>query len=109
MSLIKPEDRLEVLEREREHIAATLKTMKAQLFLLNDRLAQDDLSDPAGTGKLLQDLRYWLKAVRETEAELENVARERAGITSGYGLDLASARTEIGCRLARLKACCRTG
>ena len=45
-----------------------------------------------------------LLAVQEREKDLEKLRRESAGIVEGYALDLAAARTEIGGRLARLKA-----
>lgn len=45
-----------------------------------------------------------LLAVQEREKDLEKLRRENAGIVDGYALDLAAARTEVGSRLARLKA-----
>ncbi|MGR3271315.1 hypothetical protein DU478_04845 [Thalassococcus profundi] len=109
MSLITPKDRLGGLEEERVHIALILRTLKSQLNALNERVAEKDLGDPAAAGKLLGEVRYWLKAARETEAELDTAKRQRDGISEGYGIDLDHARTEIGCRLARLRTCCRSG
>lgn len=109
MTLINPDARLAKLETDRAHIALTLESMRAQLMDLDRKVQAGEVGTPTEAGKLLNDIRYWLRAARETEAELETVTRQREGITQSYGLDLDRARSEVGCRLARLRACCRAG
>ncbi|MHA6344496.1 hypothetical protein [Roseivivax sp. CAU 1761] len=107
MSLITLEDRLAELEADRAAIARMLKSIRTELHALQDRVEAGELGSPTEAGRLLGDVRYWLKAARETEQELAKINRERAGIAHGYGLDLERARAEIACRLARLRACCK--
>lgn len=94
------------LETERQQIAQVLTELVEEIFDLQSQLRQGDPKNKAEAGKLLSDLRYWLKAARETEAELEKIRRKEAGIEEVWGLDLQAAELEIGCRLARLRPCC---
>jgi uncharacterized coiled-coil protein SlyX len=107
MTLITHDVRVSELEATRAHIAATLKSITFQIVELKSEVEQGNLGRTKEVGQLLADARYWLKAARETEAEIENVEKQRAGIVHDYGLDLEAARSEIGCRLARLRNCCR--
>ena len=61
--------------------------------------------DKAQGKRLLEEARYWLRQLRETEAELGKIEREKAGIAGSWGLDLEKSREEIRCRLARLPRC----
>ncbi|WP_186766547.1 hypothetical protein [Puniceibacterium confluentis] len=106
MTLITHDTRLSELDTTRAHIAATLKSIRLQIVDLKTRVEDGNLQNTREVGQLLADARYWLKAARETEAEIENVEKQRAGIVHDYGLDLEHARSEIGCRLARLRRCC---
>ncbi|WP_047995658.1 hypothetical protein [Puniceibacterium sp. IMCC21224] len=109
MTLINPETRMSKLEKDRKSIAATLRNIRRELSALEKEVQAGDVGQAREAGKTLADIRYWLKAARETEAELENVKRARVGVAHSYGLDLERARSEVGCRLARLRRCCREG
>ncbi len=106
MTLITPEKRLSELETTRADIAATLKSITLQIVELRMQVETGNVARTREAGQLLADTRYWLKAARETEAEIDTVEKQRAGIVHDYGLDLETARSEIGCRLARLRRCC---
>ncbi|CUH80172.1 hypothetical protein [Tropicibacter naphthalenivorans] len=93
------------LEEQRQEIAQTLSDLIVDVRELQIRMRQGDPEKKAEANKVLADLRYWLKAARETEIELEAIRRRQAGIEDAYGLDLCKARDEIGCRMARLRAC----
>lgn len=97
------------LEAQREEISQTLADLVADVRALQSQLRQGEIEKKTETSKLLNDLRYWLKAARETEAELEEIRRKESGIGDAYGLDLEAAEFAIGCRMAQLRPCCGAG
>ena len=94
------------LEAQRDEIAQTLEDLAADLRALQGKLRTGEVKKQ-DIGVAAADLRYWLKALRETEAELDTLRRKDSEVVGAYGIDLETARFEIGCRLDRLKACCR--
>lgn len=99
----------ERLEEQREAIAQELEEMVGEIRSLRQKLKAGEARKSGEDGKLLGELRYWLRAGRETEAEIEAIRRKDAGIVDEYGLDLDAAVAAIGCRLARVRACCCEG
>lgn len=97
------------LQAERESITHVLRDLREDLEQMAALMRGGEGVKTPEVKALLTDMRYWLKALRETEAELETIRRKEAGIIGGYGLDLARARVEIGCRLDRLRRCCGAG
>lgn len=91
------------LEMERDQIARTLGDLAEDLQDLREKVRRGEAKKTEG-GTTLADLRYWLKALRETEAELDEIRRRDIGIAGDWGLDLHAAQFEVGCRLDRLKA-----
>ena len=94
------------LEAQRQEIAQTLNDLGADIRDLLGKLRKGEVRKQE-VGTTLADLRYWLKALRETETELETLKRKESGISESYGLDLEAAAAEIRCRMARLSECCR--
>ena len=105
MAIITLDDRLSELETERDAIGKVLKRIKREINRLAEQIETGEVTDKSEAQKILAEARYWLKAVRETETEIEKLKKERAGIAHGYGVDLEAARTEVGCRLHRLAQC----
>ncbi len=67
-------------------------------------------ADLAGTGKQLGQLEGLIRSCQKVETSFVEQHHRQAGIAQGgYALDLVRARFEIGCRLARLRACCGSG
>ena len=97
------------LQAERESITQVLRDLREDLEQMAALMRGGEGVKTPEVKALLTDMRYWLKALRETEAELETIRRKEAGITGGYGLDMERARVEIGCRLDRLRRCCGAG
>lgn len=98
---------LERLNKDRENIAATLLELIEDLEVLKEELRSERRAGKSTEGgKLLTEVRYWLKQARETEKEIDAIRRKDSGIAGDYGLDLEQARVEIGCRLDSLRACC---
>ncbi|WP_341213552.1 hypothetical protein [uncultured Limimaricola sp.] len=73
----------------------------------------DDVRSEAGEPKELQkkisDLESALKGAFEVERKFNDwLKRQDGGLASGE-IDIDDARRRIGCRLDRLRACCREG
>ncbi|MDG1458495.1 MAG: hypothetical protein P8Q92_11555 [Pseudoprimorskyibacter sp.] len=108
MTLIKIEERASALEDECQKIAQMLADMVEDLEELRKRARTGEATKKDGNA-VLSELRYWLRAARETEKELDQINRQNSGVAGDYGLDLDIARVEIGCRLARIRTCCDAG
>lgn len=96
------------LEAQRDEIAQTLDELAADIRDLQGKIRRGEAKKAEG-GSVLSDLRYWLKALRETEAELETIRKRESGLAGAWGLDLDAADAEVRCRLARIRACCGEG
>lgn len=103
--LIRAKEDVQRLEEQREEIAQELDDLTTEIRELRARIRNGDPERKGESGKLLGDVKYWLKAARETECEIDAIRRKESEITGDYGLDLEAARYEIGCRLARLRPC----
>ncbi len=108
-TLIRAQSRLDRLEQDRDDISQTLSGLGQQLRTLSSRLQKGDTAKNGEDKALLADIRYWLKAARDTELEIEDLRRRDAGITGEYGLDLEQACFAVRCRLDSLRTCCREG
>ena len=104
-TLITAKAELERLESNRAEIAETLEHLKQDISDLREQLRSGEVGKGSDASKALNELRYWLRAARETELEIETLRRKEAGIVGDYGLDLENARSEIWCRLDRLRRC----
>ncbi|MCC1493428.1 hypothetical protein [Cognatishimia sp. F0-27] len=97
------------MTQNREEIAEELAYLRRFLVDLRERLETGETDTPAGGGKLAAEIRYWIKAARDAEKDLDELRRQDCGISDLYGLDLDAARHAIGCRMARLRPCCGAG
>ncbi len=102
-------ERCDRLRRQRDRATATIADLLDQIEEAQDRIRRGEVDKKSEAGKVLGELKYWLRAARETELELEAIIRKEEGIGEAYGLDLDAARSQIGCRLDSLRACCREG
>ena len=109
MVLITAEEESSVLDLEREAIARELRTIRRMVTELRERVEAGETGTGSEASKALADLRVWLKHAKETEVQIERHRREHAAIEGAYGLDLDAARVAVGCRLDRLRQCCREG
>lgn len=106
MVLITAEEEGDALELERAAIAQELRTIREMVAQLRETVEAGETGKGAEAGKILSDLRTWLKHAKETEVHIVRHRRETAKISGSYGLDLDAARDVIGCRLDRLRRCC---
>lgn len=97
------------LEEEFDAVRQTLAHLTRSLRGLEDEVMAGDAAAVREASKLLADIRTWSRLAIDTEARFEERRKEQQGIVDGYALDLVEARRTIGCRLARLRRCCREG
>lgn len=107
MVLITADEEGSALEQERAAIARELRTIREMVAVLRDKVEAGETGTGGEAAKALADLRVWLKHAKETEVQIERHRREHASIRGSYGLDLDAARDAVGCRLDRLRSCCR--
>ena len=107
MILITAKEEGDALEAERIAIAQELRAIREMVARLRDTVEAGEVGTASDVGKALTDLRAWLKHAKETEVHIARHRRETAKISGSYGLDLDAARDLVGCRLDRLRRCCR--
>lgn len=107
--VITANERCERLRRQRDRATVTIAELIDQIDELQGRVRRGDIAKKSEASGALNELKYWLRAARETELELEAIIRKEEGIGDAYGLDLEQARLAIGCRLDSLRTCCREG
>lgn len=101
--------RCERLQKQRDRATATITDLLDQIEEAQDRIRRGDIDRKSEAAKVLGELKYWLRAARETELELEAIIRKEEGIVDAYAIDLEAARLAVGCRLDSLRACCAEG
>ena len=109
MVLITAEEMGTALETERDAIAQELRTIREMVAVLRSKVEAGETGTATEAAKALSELRAWLKHAKETEVQIERHRREHAAIDGAYELDLDAARVAVGCRLDRLRQCCREG
>lgn len=106
MTLITPEDgtfETSDLLRSLHESILNLRQMAEDLRL---RIEAGEDADPTEKSKELTRTDTLIRACQKVETCLVEQQQRQAGIAQGgYALDLDRARFEIGCRLARIRAC----
>lgn len=93
------------LEREVKMITAQLRDLKTEMFRMQARARDGDLSAAKEAQKTVVDVRTFLSRATETEARLAEIRQADGRGARGYALDLDGARASIRCRLDRLRRC----
>ena len=99
----------DTLQRAIRTVEEQLLSMKDDLEDLNRRVRHGEFDALKDSTKITTEIRQWLRIATEMEAKLAERRKTEEGIVNGYALDLDAARTQIGCRLSRLRRCCRSG
>ncbi len=110
MTLITPEERvletaelLRSLQRSIQDLRQTAEDLKRQIVAGED-------ADLTNGKRQVDELGRLIRSCQTVEERYVDAQNKQAGIArGGYALDLDRARLEVGCRLARLRACCREG
>ena len=94
------------LRRVAALVEAQLLSMWAQLDELRLRILDGDVTAFKDSAKITADIRQWLRIAMETEAKLNETRKQSGGGTkAGHAIDFDQARSQIGCRLDRLRRC----
>lgn len=107
MTLITPEERiLETAELLRS-IHESIRGLRQAAEDLRRQIVAGEDAELAGATKQFGQVQSLIRNCQTVEAQLAEQYNRQAGIAhGGYALDLDAARVEVGCRLARLRACC---
>ena len=93
-----------------QSLQASVRSLRKTVEELKHRIENGQLADMGSGSKELAAAEGLLRACQKVETSLVEQRNRQAGIAQGgYALDLEQARFEVGCRLARLRACCKQG
>ncbi len=110
MTLITPEERISRTADLLRSLENSIRELRNAAEDLRQRLAAGEDVDLAGTSKQLGQVDGLIRSCQKVETSFVEHHYREAGIAQGgYALDLERARSEIGCRLARLRQCCGAG
>ncbi|MFU8883409.1 MAG: hypothetical protein ACNA7Q_13665 [Rhodobacterales bacterium] len=79
--------------------------MKSELIDIQTRLSEGDQSGIREGARLMSDIRYWLKQAHDVENEIETNRKATEGVVHDYAIDFDAARSQVRCRLDRLRDC----
>ncbi|MFU1478031.1 hypothetical protein ACM25N_10105 [Roseovarius sp. C7] len=86
-----------------------LSDMTRDLERIQTKLREGPPEILGNSGRLISDIRQWLRIAFEAEADLERRKSRDTDSGAGQVLDLDAARHSIGCRLDRLRRASATG
>ncbi len=110
MTLITPEERISRTAELLQSLEVSIRGLRQAAEDLRNQIGAGGNADLAGTSKQLGQLEGLIRSCQKVETSFVEQHHRQAGIAQGgYALDLERARAEIGCRLARLRACCGAG
>ena len=85
-------------------IAKQLGHIQTELITFQDQIAIGELPSDTEATRLMASCKNWIRLALEMEMKLND--RPTSDNKTNYAIDLAAARQEIGCRLARVAKCC---
>lgn len=109
MTLITPDQGPDGLNVSVTTLERQLNGIIADLEALQQRLRTDASDAVKDSTRMMTDIRNWIRLALEAEMKLEQRKKKERGIVHTYALDMDAARTSVGCRLDRLRRCCRAG
>ncbi len=110
MTLITPEERISQTADLLQSLERSIRDLRQTAEELRQQIGAGEDADLAGASKQLGQLEGLIRSCQKVETSFVEQHHRQAGIAQrGYALDLERARFEVGCRLARLRACCGSG
>ena len=103
MRLIAPA-RAQLFDRNGQPLA--INTRNYRVTLIREQAGDEGAVKPAV--KTAEELRRLVKLAIDLEARHERERKRDAGFSGAYGLDLDKARSEIRCKLGRIRRCCKS-
>lgn len=107
MTLITPEERVFRTTELLQSLEDSVRKLRQQARDLCQQIEAGEDADLVNGSKQVAGAEALIRSCHKVEASLVEQQRRQAGIVQGgYALDLDRARSEVGCRLARLRTCC---
>jgi hypothetical protein len=106
MTLITPDDRISRTADLLRSLEESLGNLRRQAEDLRRQIETGEEADLVNGSKQVAQVNSLIRSCQKVEENFVEHHNRQAGIAQGgYALDLEQARSEIGCRLARLRAC----
>lgn len=106
MTLITPDERISKSADLLRSLEDELGELRRQAQDLRKQLRAGEDADLVDGSRRVDKASGLIRSCKKAEETLNECYNKQAGIAQGgYALDLEEARSEIGCRLARLRAC----
>jgi len=106
MTLITPDDRFSRTADLMRSLEESLGNLRRQAEDLRRQIETGEEADLVNGSKQVAQVSSLIRSCQKVEEIFVEHHNRQAGIArGGYALDLEAARSEIGCRLARLRAC----
>ncbi len=110
MTLITPDDRISRTADLLRSLEDSLSNLRRRAEDLRTQIEAGEDADFVDGTRQVGQVDGLIRSCQKVEVNLVEYHNKQSGIAQGgYALDLEQARTEIGCRLARLRACAGTG
>lgn len=110
MTLITPEERVHKTADLLRSLQDSIQELRHMAEDLKAQIVAGEDADLTNGKRQVDEIGKLIRSCQNVEERFVEHHHKQAGIArGGYALDLGRARTEIGCRLARLRACCHTG
>ena len=110
MTLLTPEHVASETENLLNSVIGSIKDLRQEIEDLKEKVRVGEGLETTQGSKTVSSATSLLKTCQEVENRLVECRKKSAGIAhGGYALDLERARTEIGCKLARLRCTARAG
>ncbi|GAA6189391.1 hypothetical protein [Litorivita sp. NS0012-18] len=109
MTMITSQEGPSSLDNSISEVELQLMDLRSDLREMQMRIRAGDVAGLKDTSKAISDIRQWLKIAHETEQLHEERRRKEKGIVNDYALDFDEARSQIRCRLDRLRRTCGSG
>ncbi|MFC3118379.1 hypothetical protein [Jhaorihella thermophila] len=106
MTLVTPEERVSRTADLLRSLEDSVRELRQMAEALKRQIeAGEDAALAEGSRQVEQAVRLIRSCQKVEECFVEQRERQAGIVRGGYALDLDRARLEIGCRLARLRAC----
>jgi antitoxin (DNA-binding transcriptional repressor) of toxin-antitoxin stability system len=110
MTILTPEHVASEAENLLNSVIGSIKDLRQELEDLKERVRAGEGLEKTQDSRTVASATTLLKTCQEVENRLVECRSKSAGIArGGYALDLERARTEIGCKLDRLRCTARPG
>lgn len=105
MTLNTPPEDGSPIDEAMEEMLEDLRHLRRALKALRQRVEDGEDDAANAVNRSAMEMLRSIREARKMEAEIEERQKQREGRVHDYALDLAEARSKVGCRLSRLRRC----